>query len=173
MAATNSRRRAVTGRTWIRRGIFAVVVGASLGAGVGVAGVMRFEPGRSGQSDSLTLMLDSVRDQRAIDDANIQRREAERAAAAAREQQVNDSIALANDPNAPVVPDVVLMEEGVARAAIEAAGLTIGAIIFRGDSAAMGTVIGTTPSVGTKVRAGTAIELLLSDGRPPSSPLHF
>ena len=173
MAATNSRRRAVTGRTWIRRGIVAVVVGASLGAGVGVAGVMRFEPGRSGQSDSLTLMLDSVRDQRAIDDANIQRREAERAASAAREQQVNDSIALANDPNAPVVPDVVLMEEGVARAAIESAGLTIGAIIFRGDSAPMGTVIGTTPTVGTKVRVGTAIELLLSDGRPPSSPLNF
>ena len=161
----------VTGRTWLIRGLVAIVAGAAIGIAAGVTGVNRMEPGRPGQPESLQLMLDSLRRLGADDDPITQRRAADSADAAHRAQRVADSISLANDPDAPIVPDVVRMEEGVARQAIEDAGLTVGNVVFRPDSTTAGIVLATTPRTGRKVRFGTAVDLVLSDGRtvPPDS----
>jgi hypothetical protein len=156
-------------RTWAIRAAIAIGVGFALGIGGGIAGVNRLEPGRPGQPDSLQLMLDSLQRR---DDANApmaQRRAADSLDAALRAQRIADSVALANDPDAPVVPDVVRMEEGAARQTIEDAGLMVGSVIFRTDSATTGTVLATMPAAGRKVRAGTAIDLVLSDGRTGTS----
>ena len=48
-----TRKGSATGRTWLIRLAVAGVVGIALGAGVGVAGVNRLDPGRPGQADSL------------------------------------------------------------------------------------------------------------------------
>ncbi len=158
-------------RTWAIRAAIAISIGFALGIGGGIAGVNRLEPGRPGQPDSLQLMLDSLQRR---DDANApmtQRRAADSLDAALRAQRIADSVALANDPDAPVVPDVVRMEEGAARQTIEDAGLMVGSVIFRADSATAGTVLATMPTAGRKVRAGTAIDLVLSDGRTGTSDI--
>ncbi len=151
----------------MRRALIAITIGLTIGAAGGVFGVNTVEPSRAGQPDSLQLMLDERIDRRAADDARIAQRVADSVAAAVREQRATDSITLANDPDAPVVPDVVSLPEAEARAIIEEAGLIVGAVIFRNDALAAGTVLGTTPPAGIKVRQGTAIEVTLSDGRPP------
>jgi len=165
MAKQGTARGSVSGATWARRALVAITIGLVIGAAVGVYGVNTLEPGRAGQPDSLQLMLDERIDRRAADDARIAQRVADSTASAAREQRVNDSIALANDPDAPLVPDVVSLPEAEARAIIEEAGLVVGAVIFRNDSLAAGTVLVTTPPAGIKVRQGTAVEFTLSDGR--------
>ena len=167
MVRQGAARGSVSGRTWVRRALVAITIGLVMGAAGGVFGVNTLEPGRAGQPDSLQLMLDERTDRRAADDARIAQRVADSVAAAVREQRANDSIALANDPDAPLVPDVVSLPEAEARAIIEEAGLTVGAVIFRNDSLAAGTVLGTSPPAGIKVRQGTAVEVTLSDGRPP------
>lgn len=158
-------RGAVTGRTWAIRAAIAIGVGFALGIGGGIAGVNRLEPGRPGQPDSLQLMLDSLQRRDDADAPMAQRRAADSLDAAQRAQRIADSVALANDPDAPVVPDVIRMEEGAARQTIEDAGLMVGSVVFRADSATTGTVLATMPIAGRKVRAGTAIDLVLSDGR--------
>jgi hypothetical protein len=162
-----TRKGPATGRTWLIRLAVAGVVGIALGAGVGVAGVNRLDPGRPGQADSLQIMLDSlaaqseendpIRARRAIDSADADRRARHRA----------DSLALENDPLAPTVPEVVRLEEGAARSAIEAAGLSVGSVEFRASSDPAGTVLATRPIAGRKVRPSSAVDLVLSDGRTP------
>jgi hypothetical protein len=154
-----------TARTWAIRAAVAIALGFALGIGGGIAGVNRLEPGRPGQPDSLQLMLDSLQRRADADAPMTQRRAADSLDAARRAQRIADSIALANDPDAPVVPDVVTLEEGAARQAIEDAGLMVGSVVFRADSATAGTVLATIPIAGRKVRPGTAIDLVLSDGR--------
>lgn len=173
MAKASSKRSIVTGRTWLIRGGIAVAAGLVIGATSGVVGVRQLEPGRPGQPDSLQLMLDSLQMLRDADDPVQQRRAVDSADADQRAQRRADSTELANDPNAPLVPNVITLEEGAARAAIEAAGLTVGSIQFRAATAAVGVVLASTPVAGLKVRAGTAVNLVLSDGRtpPPSDSL--
>ena len=155
-------------RTWLVRLSIAIVAGLMIGAGAGVVAVNRFDPGRAGQPDSLQLMLDSMAQRRASNDPRSQRRAADSSAAAQRAEHIADSTSLANDPNAPVVPSVLNLEEGAARDAIEGAGLTVGTVTFAASTAPLGVVIGTTPAVGLKVPARTAVNFVLSNGRPPS-----
>ena len=170
-----------SGRTWLIRGVIAVVLGLGLGGATGVMGVRKLEPGRPGQADSLQLMLDSLQRMKA-EDPREQRRAVDSADAARRNKRYADSLALANDSTAPQVPVVVELTEGAAREALELAGLTVGAVEFRASTSAAGTVLASTPAAGVRVRAGTAINLVLSDGRPPSTdtsavtslrPFHF
>ncbi|MBL0169271.1 MAG: PASTA domain-containing protein [Gemmatimonadaceae bacterium] len=149
------------------RGLGAILAGLIIGAIGGAAGVTRLEPGRPGQADSLQLMLDSLRQQKANANPREQRRAVDSADAEQRAQRIADSTALANDPDAPVIPDVVSLEEGAARNAIEAAGLSVGTVQFRAAPAAAGVVIAISPAAGRKARAGTAVNLVLSDGRSP------
>jgi hypothetical protein len=160
-------RSSATGTTWIIRGVVAVLAGVAIGAAGGVAGVRRLEPAHPGQSDSLQQLQDSVRK---LQNANLpreQRRAADSADAARRNKRYADSVALANDPNAPTVPDVATLDEAAARNAIETAGLTVGTVQFRASTSPAGIVLLESPPAGQKVRAGTAVNLVLSDGRTP------
>ncbi len=160
-----ARKRASRG-TWILRALIAIVAGAGIGGAAGVAGVHKLEPGHPGQADSIQLMLDSLEAHRLSDPVTL-RRAADSADAAQRAQRRADSTALANDPTAPLVPDVATLDEGSARNAISAAGLTVGTVEFRSDTTLAGTVLATKPVTGLKVRAGTPVTLILSDGRVP------
>jgi hypothetical protein len=161
-----SRAHGASGRTWLVRGLVALVLGLGIGGATGVVGVRKLEPGRPGQADSLQLMLDSLQRMKA-DDPREQRRAVDSADAARRNRRFTDSMALANDSTAPRVPVVVELTEGAAREALEMAGLTVGAVEFRASTSAAGTVLASTPVAGVRVRAGTAVNLVLSDGRPP------
>lgn len=171
MGAKKSTSQTASGPTWLVRAGVAIALGLVLGAAGGVVGVNRMEPGRPGQPDSLQLMLDSLR-QQAVNDPIQIRRAADSASAAERMQRVADSTTLANDPNAPVVPDVVGMEEGAARDAIELAGLAVGDIQFRAAKTNAGVVLAAFPAPKLKVRPGTAVNLILSDGRTPDDTLN-
>ncbi len=155
-------------RTWLVRALLAVVLGASIGAGAGVFGVRKLEPGHPGQADSLQLMLDSLAKAKASDPRE-QRRASDSADASRRAKRYADSVALENDSTAPRVPVVVDLAEGAAREALETAGLVVGAVEFRANASAAGTVLSSTPASGVRVRAGTAVNLVLSDGRPPTT----
>lgn len=147
-----------------------IALGVSLGAAGGALGVTRLEPARPGAANSPQLTTDSLRDLRSSRDPRAQRREADSIDAEQRAHRIADSTALANDPDAPVVPDVVHLEEGAARKSIELAGLTVGGVLFRADTTTAGTVIASTPAAGAKARAGSAVDLVLSDGRIPPPP---
>ena len=97
-----------TKRTWLVRLAIAIVGGIAIGAGVGVATVNKFDPGRADQADSLQLMLDSLA--RAPKDRRSMRRAADSTDAAERAQRTDDSTSIANDPEAAVVPSVVNIE---------------------------------------------------------------
>jgi len=157
----------VSGKVWTVRGLIALVLGLALGGAAGVAGVRKLEPGHPGQADSLQLMLDSLKRLKA-DDPREQRRAVDSADAARRAKRFADSIALANDSTAPVVPALANLEEGAARSAIETAGLTVGSVQFHASTLPAGTVLSSQPAAGVKARAGSAVNLVLSDGRPPS-----
>ncbi len=156
-----------TARTWAMRAMIALVLGLGIGGAVGVVGVRRMDPGHPGQPDSLRAMLDSVRD-RAASDPLTQRRAADSSDAAQRAGRYADSMALANDSTAPAVPNVVGMEEGAARFTIELLGLVVGSVQFKASPLPAGTVMASVPVAMRKVRLGTAIDLVLSDGRSPT-----
>jgi hypothetical protein len=159
--------KSVSGGTWVVRAIVALLAGLAIGGASGVAGVTRLEPGHPGQADSLQLMLDSLKRMK-DDDPREQRRAVDSADADRRATRYADSVALANDNTAPLVPLVTNLDEGAARSAIEAAGLAVGAVQFRAAIAPAGTVISSAPAGGVRVRGGTAISIVLSDGRPPT-----
>ena len=161
-------RQTSTRRTWLVRLAIAIVAGLGIGAGAGVVTVNRFDPGRAGQPDSLQLMLDSLAQRKASNDPRSLRRAADSTDAEQRAQRLADSTTLANDPDAPVVPAVLNLEEGAARDSIEAAGLIVGDVSFQRSAAPLGVVIATFPAVGQKTRAKSAVKLILSNGRPPS-----
>lgn len=167
-APTNRKQEPSTKRTWLVRLAVAVVAGIVIGAGAGVVAVNRFDAGRAGQPDSLQLMLDSLAQRRASNDPRSMRRAADSSDAAERAQQSNDSTTLANNPEAAVVPSVLNIEEGAARDSIEAAGLTVGNVSFQRSTAPLGVVISTIPAAGERVRAKSPVNIILSDGRPPS-----
>ena len=155
-------------RTWLIRLGVAIGAGIAIGAAAGVVTVNKFDPGRAGQPDSLQLMLDSLAQRRASNDPREQRRAADSLDAELRAQRGADSTNLANDPTAVAVPALLNLEEGAARDSIEAAGLTIGTVTFQPSTSPLGAVVGTSPAIGMRVRAGTAVNLVLSNGRPPA-----
>ncbi len=155
------------GKTWLVRGVVALVAGLAIGAAGGVVAVQRVEPGGEGLADSLELTPDKLRRPEATDPRE-QRRAADSTEADQRAQRIDDSTALANDPDAAVIPNIVNMEEGDARSVIESAGLTVGTVQFRAAAVAAGVVLATMPVAGQKARTGSAVNLVLSDGRTPS-----
>jgi serine/threonine-protein kinase len=157
--------------------LLAIVVGIASGAAVGVVGVRTLEPGRPGQPDSLQVMLDSVRQRRALDP---QSEDDSPRTAATRDDtlgldtldgedaaRIRDSITLARDPDAVTVPNVIAMDEGTARNALTQTGLVVGQIEFLASRQSAGTVLGSAPSAGARARAGSAVSLIVSDGRAP------
>ena len=164
---TPTKRSSTTAGAWTMRALIAVLSGLAIGGAVGVVGVRRLDPGHPGKPDSLQAMLDSLR-ARAANDPLTQRRAADSSDAAQRVGRYADSMALANDSTAPAVPNVVGMEEGAARFTIELLGLAVGSVQFKASPQPAGTVIASVPVAMRKVRLGTAIDLVLSDGKQPS-----
>jgi serine/threonine-protein kinase len=146
-------------RTWLVRGLIALVLGSALGAGAGVFTVNKLEPGRGSGVDSLQVMLDSIAKGRIAADSGVRT-----PAAPASSKPDTQAAAVDSVP----VPSVVDLEEGAARAAIRDAGLLVGDVTFQSNAKAAGTVLASTPAAGTFVARGTAILLTLSDGRPPT-----
>lgn len=173
VAKSPSRKKLSPGMLWFVRALVAVVIGFAIGFGTGIVAVNKLEPGNPGQTDSLELMLDSVRRQEAANDPIRIRRAADSAAAAERNRRIADSTRIANDPNSPVVPNVVGLEEGAAREALELAGLEVGSIQFQASLSSAGTVLATSPKAELRVRLHTPVDLVLSDGRPPVDSFPF
>lgn len=146
-------------RTWLVRGIIALVLGAALGAGTGVFAVNKLEPGRGNGVDSLQVMLDSIAKGRIAADSGVKTPAAPAASQPDSEALVADSVP---------VPSVADLEEGAARNAIRDAGLQVGEVIFQANPKPAGTVLASTPAAGSFVALGSAVSLTLSDGRPPS-----
>jgi beta-lactam-binding protein with PASTA domain len=47
--------------------------------------------------------------------------------------------------------------------------LSIGTVEFKASTDLAGTVLGTVPAAGLRVRPGTSISLIVSNGQPPSA----
>lgn len=140
-------------RTWLVRLSVALVLGLAIGAGAGVFTVNKLEPARPGAVDSLQTMLDSIA--------------SAPAAPAPAAAPATDSAA-APPVVSHMVPQIIDLDEGSARAAIVAAGLQVGEVRFSASIKAAGTVLATDPAVGTLVNTGTPVVLILSDGRAPA-----
>lgn len=146
-------------RTWLVRGVVALLIGGALGAGAGVFTVNKLEPGRGNGVDSLQVMLDSIAKGRLAADSGVPT-----PAAPASSQPDTQAAAVDSVP----VPAVVDLEEGAARNAIRDAGLLVGDVSFQASTKPAGTVLASTPAAGTFVARGTPVVLTLSDGRPPT-----
>lgn len=165
--------RASLTRVWLIRLGVALGAGLLAGATIGVVGVNTLEPGRPQQADSLQIMLDSIAKGQTPAAARDSGGDAGASAAAgdaAATTPQADTTKPASDSTA-TVPDVVGVEEGAARTALLAAGLTIGGTEFRASTSPAGTVLSTLPVFGASVRRGTSIALVLSDGRAPADTL--
>lgn len=150
-------------RLWGIRALIAIVVGVSIGAGVGVMTVNRLEPGRADSVDSLAVMLDSISKGR-IPDAQP----AAQPAADATPATPDTATATSDLVSVPAVTD---LEEGDARNAILEAGLQVGEVQFRPSPKPAGIVLGTFPVSGARVLSRSAVSLVLSDGRDPADTL--
>ena len=171
MMATKSRGPA-TLKTWALRAAIVVAVGVAIGATGGVVAVRTFEPGRSGQPDSLQMMLDSIAKgtpAAKLSDARNARRATDSSAAADRQQRYTDSLENANLPTS--VPDVVGLEEGAARTRIAESRLVVGLVQLEDSRTAAGTVIRTQPAAGETLKPNASVALVLSNGKiPPALP---
>ena len=155
-------------KTWLVRAAIVIVVGLAIGATGGVVAVRTLEPSRSNQPDSLQLMLDSIAKgtpAAKVSDARTARRATDSSAAANREQRYVDSVENAKLP--ATVPDVIGLEEGVARTRIAEARLLVGVVQLEDSRTAAGTVIRTQPAVGEALKANASVSLVLSNGRIP------
>jgi len=66
------------------------------------------------------------------------------------------------------VPNVVGQAQAAATSAITGAGLTMGAVTQQSSSTvAAGSVISESPTAGTRVASGSAVDLVVSSGAPP------
>ncbi len=156
--------RASLTRVWgIRLGI-ALAAGLVAGATVGIVGVNTLEPGRPQQADSLQLMLDSI--------AKGQSPVAVKERVVTEVQPAAPTVDSAPSNNETVsIPDLVGVEEGMARKVLTDSGLAVGASEFRESKSPLGTVLSTVPASGTAVKRGTPVNLILSDGRAPADSL--
>jgi serine/threonine-protein kinase len=74
------------------------------------------------------------------------------------------TITLSNGPDRRAVPNVVGSTVTIAEGALKSAGLVKGEEVLRFSSTAKGLVIATDPPVGTKLRPGTPVKLVVSRG---------
>jgi hypothetical protein len=163
-------KRATLTRLWgIRLGIV-LAAGLIAGATAGVVGVNTLEPGRASEPDSLQVLLDSI--------SKGMTAPASRArASTAPSEPVAPNVGnpppdtVAANPDEISVPDLVGSEEGTARTTLTTAGLNIGTIEFRSSASPAGTVLATIPVFNAKVKRGTPVALVLSDGRAPGDTL--
>lgn len=153
-------------RTWLIRFAIAAVAGLSIGGAGGLVTVRTLEPGRANAVDSVQAVLDS-----------LARGTIPVATAGPRDQPPAppiNSAAPATPPSSDVVapgdsfrtvPNVVGLEEGLARENLLAAGLYVGEVQFRASASPAGQVLATNPSAGSQpVRSGSVV-LVISDGR--------
>ena len=166
---SNSKRASLT-RLWgIRLGIV-LAAGFIAGATAGVVGVNTLEPGRSAAPDSVQVLLDSIA--KGMTPPKSSARESEARTTIPRPVESDRPV----DPPAGnlddiAVPDLVGSEEGAARSTLTSAGLNVGMIEFRASASPAGTVLATVPVFNAKVKRGTAVALVLSDGRGPGDTL--
>lgn len=157
MARRRSRSK-TTPRTWFIRAGIAIAVGIPVGFGTGAAAVRFLQPPGVVTADNDSS--ETARKPRGGDAAEE--------APPAEAEKPKEGI---------VVPELVGMEEGDARAAIVHAGFTVGSVTFKAGSQRMGTVVESFPVPGESVPLPATINLILSDGkvRPDSSgnPSHF
>lgn len=80
------------------------------------------------------------------------------------------SLVVSSGPPQVSVPNVVGQSQSAASTAITGAGLTVGTVTQQtSSSVASGNVISQSPSAGGTVNAGTAVNLVVSSGKPASS----
>ena len=79
---------------------------------------------------------------------------------------VNIVVSLGSRPVS--VPSVVGVSESNARQMIASAGLTVGTVTYREDSAPAGQVISCDPGVGSSVSRGSTVNLVVSQGQSSS-----
>ncbi len=153
-----------------------LTVGLLIGATGGIVGVRALEPGRPEQPDSLQLMLDSIANGTASksaaavrNDERSARRASDSADAENRPQRIADSVAAARAAAAEAlpVPDVIGLEEGLARTRVVESGHVVGTVQFEDSRTAAGIVLRTVPAAGESVAPGESITLILSNGRTP------
>lgn len=148
-------------RTWLIRLGIALGLGLAIGAGIGVTGVNILEPGQPAGADSLQMVLDSIT--RGTTPIPAPRDSAPVAPQAAAADTAT--------PATVSVPDLVGVDEGGARSALEDVGLTVAGTEFRASRSPAGTVLATVPVFGSAVARGSAVTLVLSDGRAPVDSL--
>ena len=160
-------RNASLSRLWTIRFGVVLAAGLAVGAAGGVVGVNTLEPGRPLEPDSLAILLDSIAKGTAPASASSN---------SVNGRAVGGAVDAANEPppdtvapqeNAINVPDLVGLEEGIARVSLHSADLTVGSVEFRASESPVGTVLATIPVFGTSVARRTPITLVLSDGRTP------
>ncbi|MEO7362392.1 MAG: PASTA domain-containing protein [Gemmatimonadaceae bacterium] len=142
-----------TPRTWFIRAGVGVAIGIFVGFGIGATAVHYLQP--PGVVTPEPDVPDTTNKSRAGSDGS------------------DESPVVEDDrpQTGIVVPELIGMEEGDARAAIVHAGFTVGSVTFRGDAERMGTVVASFPVPGEAVRLPGTINLILSDGkgRPDST----
>ena len=158
-------KRASLARLWgIRFGVV-LAAGLAVGAAGGVVAVNTLEPGRPSEPDSLQLLLDSIARGTAPASATTNSVNGRPAAEAPTGPPPLDTVV--PQENEVNVPDLIGLEEGLARVSLHSADLTVGPIEFRASASPIGTVLATVPVFGTSVQRRTPVTLVLSDGRTP------
>lgn len=166
MATAKRPKKAASAGRWLLRGTIATVIGLAIGAAGGVATVRTLEPGRANAVDSVQAVLDSL----------ARGKIAAAPAAPATPDVVSpvDTVAPAANDSADVllpIPDVVGMEEGIARTKLLEAGVSVGDVQFRASTSRVGTVLATLPPAGSLLPIGTPVSMIISDGRTPVDTL--
>ncbi|PWG10846.1 Stk1 family PASTA domain-containing Ser/Thr kinase [Streptomyces sp. V2] len=168
-----------------RRGVVAIVAGVLLVLGIGT-GVWYINSGQFTNVPAVLTQTEAVAKDR-LDDAGLAVGDVKHAysdtvrrgtvistdpAPGARIRK-NDSVTLtvSDGPQTVRVPDVTGLTQAEASKRLTAAGLEPGVVTSEfNDSVAKGTVIRTTPAVGTSRRAGSAVALVVSKGASVEIP---
>ncbi|MET8979761.1 Stk1 family PASTA domain-containing Ser/Thr kinase [Streptomyces sp. NPDC004539] len=168
-----------------RRGVLALVAGVLLALGIG-AGVWYINSGQFTNVPAVLTQTETVAKDR-LDDAGLAVGSVKHAfsdtvkrgtvistdpAPGARIRK-NDSVTLtvSDGPQTVQVPDVTGLPQAEATKRLTSAGLEPGLVTSEfDDSVAQGSVIRTTPAVGTSRRAGSAVALVVSKGAAVEIP---
>ncbi|MGV3709848.1 MAG: PASTA domain-containing protein [Gemmatimonas sp.] len=130
-------------RTWLIRAGIAVAVSLPVGFGLGAIGVRVLQP-------SVALAVQAAE-------------ERERPARPPKDETAEP--AAEPEKRGVVVPELVGLDEGDARQAIQRAGFAIGSVTFRSGPEPLGTVVASFPVQGEAVELPATINLILSDGK--------
>ncbi|MEO7522160.1 MAG: PASTA domain-containing protein [Gemmatimonas sp.] len=159
-----SSKRASLTRLWsIRLGIV-LAAGFVAGATAGVVGVNTLEPGHASEPDSLQVLLDSI-SKGMTPNTPRERASSARTPVAGSAELDRQPIGAVARTEEITVPDLVGTDEGNARETLTALGLNIGTIEFRSSARPTGMVLASMPASNEKVKRGTAVAMVLSDGR--------